>query len=200
MIKLTDKKIIGLVGMSGAGKSTVCRLFEESGYTIIDCDMVSREVVQIGCASLAELANELSPDIILPDGSLDRRRTAEIIFNDDEKRALFNRIIYPYITYNVISKIKSTETDVLLDAPTLFDARLDGICDSIVSVCADIGICTQRIMSRDGIDETMARARLSSQHDVSWYRERSDFCILNNGTENELFTAASDVIRQLKGN
>ena len=200
MIKLTDKKIIGLVGRSGAGKSTVCRLFEESGYTIIDCDMVSREVVQIGCASLAELASELSPDIILPDGSLDRRRTAELIFNDDEKRALFNRIIYPYITYNVISKIKSTETDVLLDAPTLFDARLDGICDSIVSVCADIGICTQRIMRRDVIDEAMARARLSSQHDVSWYRERSDFCILNNGTENELFTAASDVIRQLKGN
>jgi len=199
MIKLTDNRIIALVGMSGAGKTTVCRCFADNGFTVIDCDKVSREVVQAGGGALHELAAELSPELILPDGTLDRAKTAQLIFNDSEKRATFNRIIYPYITYNVIDKIKTADNDVLIDAPTLFDARLEGICDSIVSVCAEPEICLQRIIARDNIDKDLARARLASQHDISWYRERSQHCIINNGTEDELFNAARAVISELKG-
>ncbi len=200
MIKLTDKKIIGLIGMSGAGKSTVCRRFSESGFTVIDCDISAREVAEVGTPSLKELAAELSPDVIREDGSLDRQLTSRIIFNDDKKRAIFNRIIYPYITYNVMCKIKAAENDVLLDAPTLFDARLEGICDSIVSVCADSEVCIQRIMKRDSIDRALAAARLSAQHEIDWYRQRSDYCIVNNDTQEILFKNADDVIGRLKGN
>ncbi|MBQ8171410.1 MAG: dephospho-CoA kinase [Oscillospiraceae bacterium] len=199
MTELTKHRIVALTGMSGAGKSTVCRCFAESGYFIIDCDISAREVVERGMGSLSELACELSPEVITADGTLDRRRTAELIFNDPERRAVFNRIIYPYITYNVIAKIKSADRDILLDAPTLFDARLQGICDSIVSVCADIDVCVDRIVARDNITRELAAARLGSQHDIGWYRQRSDFCILNNGTQDELFDAAADVITKLKG-
>ncbi len=199
MLKLTENKIIALTGMSGAGKSTVCKCFADSGYTVIDCDLSAREVVERGMSSLDELASELSPEVIMPDGTLDRRKTAELIFNSAEKRAIFNRIIYPYITYNVICKIRSAECDVLLDAPTLFDAGLQGICDSIVSVCADIDVCVDRIMTRDNIPRELAVARLGSQHDIGWYSQRSDFCIVNNSTQDELFCAAESVISQLKG-
>ncbi len=199
MTKLTQNKIIGLIGMSGAGKSTVCRIFAENGYTVIDCDLSSREVVQQGYGSLEELKCELSPEVILPDGSLDRKKTAELIFNNDEKRLTFNRIIYPYITYNVMEKIKSAEGDVLLDAPTLYEARLNGICDGIVSVCAPQETCIQRIMERDNIPRELAEARLSSQHDIDWYRERSSHCIVNSGTLDELYKAGHAVIKELKG-
>lgn len=199
MIKLSDKRMIGLIGMSGAGKSTVCRIFADNGYTVIDCDISAREVVEKGYSSLDELKNELSPEVITPDGTLDRKKTAELIFNNDDKRMTFNRIIYPYITYNVIEKIKAAGGDVLLDAPTLYEARLDGICDYIVSVCADMGVCVQRIMNRDNITEEMARARLGSQHDIEWYKERSSCCIINNGDVDELYAAAESIISQLKG-
>lgn len=190
--------VIGLVGMSGAGKSTVCRRFAESGYIIIDCDKVAREVAEPGGYFLREVA-VLSAELISPDGSLDRRRTAELIFNNEDARAKYNSIIYPYITYNVIEKIKKADADVLLDAPTLFDAGLEMICTHIVSVCADKDICARRIIARDGISEDLAAARLASQHDISYYKERSDYCIVNNGTQDELFIAANTVIASMKG-
>ena len=152
-----SRLIVGLTGMSGAGKSTVCRAFAESGFDVIDCDLSVREVVQPGRPALTELHDRLSPELILQDGTLDRRKTAELIFHSEEKRALFNKIIYPYITYNIAEKLKSAGDYVLLEAPTLFEARLEFLCGSIVSVTADPENCVQRIMKRDGITEELAR-------------------------------------------
>ncbi len=197
MINLTGKKIVALTGMSGAGKSTVCKLFEANCFFIIDCDKVSREVAEIGQPALAELAERLSADLIKADGSLDRRKTAELIFNDDDKRALFNRIIYPYITYNIVGKIRSCDKNILLDAPTVFEADLQGMCDRVVSVCADTEICVERIMKRDNIPEELAKARLSSQHGIDFFRKNTDYCIENNGTEAELFQKAEEIISDL---
>ena len=200
MVKLTDKRIIGLIGMSGAGKSTVCKRFCDSGFDVIDCDKVAREVVQPGANGLLdELAAEFSADIIAADGSLDRKLTAQIIFNSAEKRMEYNRIIYPYITYRVFERIKNSSGDILLDAPTLFDARLEGVCDTIVSVCADREICINRIMTRDNIDRTAASARLTSQHDIQWYKDRSEYCIINNSGIDELLLSADEIISKLKG-
>ena len=199
MINLPNVNIIGLVGMSGAGKSTVCRRFEENGYRIIDCDIAAREVAQPHGLFLREVAQRISAELINADSSLNRPKTAELIFNDADARALYNRIIYPYITYNVIEKIRSAGGNVLLDAPTLFEAGLEMICTHIVSVCADRSVCEQRIIRRDGISPQLAAARLASQHDMEFYKERSDFCIVNNGTAEELFAAADAVIRSLKG-
>lgn len=194
-----SRLIVGLTGMSGAGKSTVCRAFAESGFDVIDCDLSAREVVNPGCPALDELRERLSPELILPDGTLDRRKTAELIFHSDEKRALFNKIIYPYITYNIAEKLNRAGNYALLDAPTLFEARLEFLCGGIVSVTADPEVCVQRIMKRDSIPEELARARLKSQHGADFYRQRSSFCIENNGTQQQLAEAAQRVISQLKG-
>ena len=79
--------------MSGAGKSTVCKVFAECGFHIVDCDLSAREVVLPGSPALEEIYDCLSTALILQDGTLDRRGTSEMIFHDPEKRALFNNII-----------------------------------------------------------------------------------------------------------
>lgn len=199
MLELSDRKIIGLTGMSGAGKSTVSRTFAECGYTVIDCDICAREAAA-DKGFLDEIARRFTPDIIDPDGTLNRRKTADRIFTSKADRELYNRIIYPYITYIIIEKIRAAETDVLLDAPTLFEARLDGLCTSIVSVCADVNICAERIRLRDGITPEQAAARLSSQHDAAFFHGISDICIENNGSREELISAAKVAAEKLKGN
>ena len=87
----------------------------------------------------------------------------------------------------------------MLDAPTLFEARLELLCSFIVSVVADKENCVRRIMQRDDIPEELARARLASQHDPEFYRSRSTICIENNGTAVELRTAAERAVRLMKG-
>lgn len=185
--------------MSGAGKSTVCKAFSEYGFDIVDCDISAREVVMPGSPALTELHDRLSPEIIQPNGTLDRRRTSELIFHDPEKRALFNKIIYPYITYNILTKIKHGGRLIMLDAPTLFEARLELLCDRIVGVIADRENCVKRIMLRDSIPEELARARLLSQHDADFFRRNSDIIIENNGTAVELRNSAENAARILKG-
>lgn len=199
MTELTKYRIIGLTGMSGAGKSTVGKVFSQSGFFWIDCDKCAREVAAEQ-PFLAELAERFSPEVINSDGTLDRRKTAELIFSSEDKRLLYNKIIYPYIAYNILDKIKTVGCDILLDAPTLFEARLDPVCTAVVSVLADKELCCERIIKRDGISREQAKARLSSQHTAEFFRERSDYCIENNGTVDELIQAAENAARQLKGN
>lgn len=196
MLDLPNIRIVGLTGMSGAGKSTVSRVFAERGYDVIDCDAICR-----GAAEredfLAEVSERISPRLVTPDGRLDRRLTARLIFGNEDKRRLYNRIIYPYVTYEVIERIKRAR-QVLLDAPTLFEARLEGICTHVAAVVADIDVCVKRIVLRDGISDESARARLSAQHDIDFFRSNSDFLIENNGSEEQLIRAADKITEQLE--
>ncbi len=181
--------------MSGAGKSTVRKVFYERGFCVIDCDAAARKAV---CPSfLEEVRERISPELVR-DGTLDRKKTGALIFSDKNARRRYNAIIYPYIIYIVLDGIKRADNDVLLDAPTLFESGLDMICTKIVSVCAKKELCEQRITLRDGITPKAARERLSSQHDEDFFKERSDYIIDNNGGEEELFEAATKLAGRLK--
>lgn len=196
-----DIYIVGLTGMSGAGKTTACRIFSENGFSVIDCDMVARKVVEKGRLALKAVADAFSGDILSGNGELDRRKLGSIVFSDKDKLELLNTVIYPYITYYVINRIKELSEDgnklVLLDAPTLFESGVDILCDDIVSVTADKAHCIQRIMQRDGLTREQAEMRLSSQHDASFYIERSGHYADNSGTAEEFSAEIADIARSI---
>ncbi len=199
MINLPAKEIIGLTGNSGAGKSVFSREFKRHGFEVIDCDKSAREAVVWRSPALTEISAEISEELINPEGELNRKKTAELIFTNKEKRIKYNSIIYPYIIYNVIGKIRAAEKDyILLDAPTLFEAQLDMICTHIVSVTADYGKCIERIMKRDGISEESAKKRLESQHNAEFFRSVSDYYVINNYSEESLSEKADEIIYDLR--
>lgn len=174
--------ILGLTGMSGAGKTTACKAFYDNGFSVIDCDIVARQIVEIGKPALNELSERFD-DVILSDGSLNRRKIADIIFSDSDKLKLFNDTVYPYILYKVISDIYGYINEgkrlILIDAPTLFESGADKICDIIISVVADKEKCIERIKERDKLTHEQAKNRLSVQHDKRFYIDKSDFYIDN---------------------
>lgn len=198
MVNLPNIMIIGLTGQSGAGKSTVCKVFAESGFDIVNCDDIARKTAD-NRRFLDEISRRFSKDLLNPDGSLNRTATAKLIFTDEEKRGRYQRIIFPYIIYEIVRRIKSAKDSVLIDAPTLFESGLDMVCDKIVSVTADTDKCAERIIKRDGITPEQARERLSSQHGVDFFKERSDINIENNDTLRQLIELTAEVIDKMKG-
>lgn len=198
MLALPNINIIGVTGMSGSGKSTVCRELGKYCNTVIDCDVIAREIAGKR-AFLEELKQRFGENVLNSDGTLNRVETARIIFSDNDKRALYNRIIFPYIVYEVIDRIKAAEGAVLLDAPTLFEAALDMVCTKIVSVTADYQLCAERISQRDEISFESAKARLLSQHSADFFKRNSNYSIENNSSYEELMKQVYSIMEEING-
>lgn len=198
----TRARVIGLTGQSGAGKTTVSRVFSQNGFAVIDADIISREVTEKGQPCLTELSEAFGSDIINLDGTLNRKRLGSIVFSDREKLRQLNGIIYPYIIYRIISRIEELSEEgkelILLDAPTLFEANADDLCDLIISVTADESIRMSRIIARDNITPEAAKKRFESQYSEHFFVNHSDFVIINNKTPDVLAAKAEEVAGKIK--
>lgn len=190
MIFQKNAVIVGLTGMSGAGKTTACAVFGECGFAVLNCDEAARRVTEAGKPALREIAERFGKEFLFTDGTLNRKKLGSLVFSDEAARLALNKIIYPYILYEtvvgIISYIDRGSRWILLDAPTLFESGADALCDRIVSIVADRGQCIERITARDSLTLKQAADRLSSQLPADIYRLRSDCCIDNNGTEEAL--------------
>jgi dephospho-coA kinase len=202
MNSLSGIMVVGLTGQTGAGKSTVSKVFAANGYAVINADIVAREVVEKGSRCLDEIADFFGSGILNPDKTLNRKALAAIVFSDKAKLETLNSIIYPYITGAILKMIRkyseSGETFILLDAPTLFESRADDFCEIIISVLADADIREKRIISRDNLTREQARKRMNSQLEEEFFTSHSDYIIHNNGhidTVNEISKEVSDKIK-----
>lgn len=190
--------VVGITGCSGSGKSAVARIFAQSGFTVIDLDAVSRNVATAGSACLSEIAEFFGSDILLPDGTLNRRTLGDIVFNDAQKLKTLNTITHKYILEEMECIIANTDGDILIDAPLLFEAGLDKRCDFCIGVIADRDAQISRISARDGISADIAVARLDKQHSNDFFVDNCSYCIENNGTQAELEQKTKSLINLLR--
>ncbi len=193
--------VVGLTGQTGAGKSTVSKIFREYGFDIINADIISREVVEKGSACLSEIEDCFHEGVISFDGTLDRRALGEIVFSDAKKLELLNSIMYPYIVGRILQEIHRMadmgQNMILLDAPTLFESRADDFCELIISVIAKEPLRRERIMKRDGLTEEQAQRRIDSQLPESFFKGHSDFIIKNNKGMDNLEAVSREVAEKL---
>lgn len=201
MINL-DVLVIGLTGQTGAGKSTVSKIFAENGFAVINADLISRKVVEKGEKCLDELTEIFSPCILNDDGTLNRKVLGSIVFSDKTKLEMLNSIIYPYITSEILNEIRNYSESgyklILLDAPTLFESHADDFCEIIISVIADEKIREKRIIERDGLTQKQAQDRMNSQHDADFFAANSDFVIENNDTIDTVNGISKEVSDKIK--
>lgn len=190
-------KIIGLTGPTGAGKSTVCAYLKEKGAVIVDCDRLAREAVEIP-ECLLNLAEAFGEDVV-QEGKLQRRELAKRAFQSDEKTALLNSITHPVIialAEKELLKAKQLGKIAVIDAPVLFEAGMEKICDCTVAVWAPFEERIRRIMKRDGLSEEEAKLRMARQHDKQYYKEKAD--VLLNGTAADIQTEIERVLKELQ--
>ena len=201
MNSLDGVRVIGLTGQTGAGKSTVSKVFVQNGFRLIDADAISRHVVARGSHCLADLQECFTDAILTPDGELDRKVMASIAFSDHRKLEMLNTIMYPYIVGEILRMIhrfsQQNHKLILLDAPTLFESRADDFCDLIISVVAKPELRMQRIMERDHISEKAAQQRMEMQLTEEFFRLHSDTVLENNSSFSELWDAAQELSAKL---
>ena len=178
--------ILGITGPTGAGKTTVSKLFREKGIKVVDGDILARKIVEPDKPALKELKDAFGEDIKNTDGTLNRKKTAELVFSDPEKLAILNRITHRYITEEFFKIASAYDGDIIgFDGAAILDSDVKDICDKILSVVADEEIRLKRIILRDNLTQDEARLRISGQKNNQFYIENSDFLVSNNGEDIE---------------
>lgn len=176
--------IIGITGSSGAGKSTVCDILqEEYQVKVINADKIAKELSKRGTSYLDEIIEKFGQDIVDENGELKRKKLAEIIYNNSEKRKLLNLCTFKYIKKEIKSKINRTKKEnvtIIIDAPLLFECGLDEFCNFIVGVISQKDIQIERIVARDNVDYESAEKRIDAQEENNFFKEKCDFIIENN--------------------
>lgn len=176
-------KIIGLTGLTGAGKSTVAQKLMAYGCYHIDADKVAREVINSNENVKNKLKERFGDDVINSDGTTNRPLLASRAFADEKSTNDLNAITHPAVTEEIKSIIGDMEEvgyrGVIIDAIALFESGEDALCDFTVAVVAPKEIRLERIMKRDSITEEKALERINAQKDESFFTSRADFVLWN---------------------
>lgn len=200
-------KTIGLTGGIGTGKSTVSRYLTTKGYKIIDADQIAREVVEPGRPALALLVGEFGPEILLEDGSLNRRELARLAFASPERKAILDRITHGAIFARIeelqaqyAAELEATADAVIfLDVPLLFETGFDRKADLVWVVDVPDEIRVKRVVLRDGLTEEEIWARIKNQMSREEKIARADVVLDNSGTPEELYAQINLALTELTG-
>jgi dephospho-CoA kinase len=178
---------IGLTGGIGSGKSTVARLLVARGATLVDADVLAREVVAPGTPGLAAIARAFGDGVLTADGGLDRPALAAVVFGDGEARARLDGIVHPLVRSRAVEIIAALPDDavVVQDIPLLVETRQAGAFDLVLVVEADPETRVARLVAR-GLTEADARARIAAQATDEQRRAVADVVLDNSGTPEEL--------------
>jgi dephospho-CoA kinase len=193
--------VIGLTGPTGAGKGEVANIFKRYGIPVINADRVYHELITPPSSCLQELTEEFGKEILLPDGSLNRRALGGIVFSDPAARERLNTITHRYVMEEVKTQMERYRREgvpvAVFDAPQLFEAGAQRACGAVVSVLADRGLRLERIMARDNITAEAAMRRILAQKSDEFFKTHSDYIIENNGTVETLAPQVHRVLTAL---
>lgn len=179
-------RIIGLTGGIATGKSTVARFLEENGAVVIDADSLSREAVAPGSRALERVVALFGADMLLPDGSLDRKRLGRVVFADPDKRRQLEQVMHPEIRRLADERIDSLAAEghgvVFYMAPLLIESGATDRVDEIWVVTVRPDVQRERLMARDGIGLEEAERIIASQMPLDEKERRGRIVIDNSGT------------------
>jgi dephospho-CoA kinase len=184
---VTRPYLIGVTGNIACGKSSVMRELEKLGATIIDGDLVYRDLTGPGSELVKRLAAEFGDDVANPDGSLNRPALGKIVFSNPEALARLDHLTHPVILEEVFRRIASATTPVVAtDGIKLIESGLGDQCDEVWVVTCDPDCQRARLMERNGIDRAEADRRIAAQPPVQEKLARADVVIVNDRTLEDL--------------
>ncbi|MEO5579191.1 MAG: dephospho-CoA kinase [Gemmatimonadaceae bacterium] len=179
-------RLFGLTGNIASGKSVVADMLAERGATIIDADVLSREVVEPGTPALEAIASRWGDEVLDDSGNLDRAALRKIVFQDDAELGALNDIVHPEVGRRRKAEIEAArnrgDAVVVCVIPLLFERRLTDQFEMIILVDAPRSVRTERMVSNRGLTEADAMKMIAAQMPADLKRARADYVIENAGT------------------
>ena len=190
---------VGLTGGIGAGKSEVSRRLAAYGAVVIDADQIAREVVEPGTEGLAEVVAAFGPQVLTPDGALDRARLGDIVFADPQLRGQLNAIVHPRVASRMVELERGASGSIVVhDVPLIAENGRAGAYDVVVVVDAPPKMQAERLVRRRGLTREQARARMAAQASREQRLAIADIVIDNSGSLAELDRQVGDLWAQLR--
>jgi dephospho-CoA kinase len=191
---------VGLTGGIGSGKSAVSLRLGARGAVVIDADLLAREVVAPGTAGLADIVVAFGPDMLDPEGGLNRTAMGARVFGDDAARAKLEAIIHPRVRQRAreIEAAAGADAIVVHDIPLLVETGQARDFDVVIVVESPADVQLERLTGPRGLTVEDATARIAAQATPEQRREVADHVIRNDSSFEDLDTQVEAVWRQLE--
>jgi len=195
--------ILGVTGGIASGKSAVARMLEESGAPALDFDFIARQIVEPGKPAFEEIVALFGGKVLQRDRSLDRKKLASIVFQDEHKRKALENITHPRIVdafLDQVGEITHRDPYAIIQAviPLLFEANLRHLVHKVLFVYIPREMQIERLMKRDGISREAAQNILKAQLPIDEKLGYADYVIHNEGTLEDTRKQVEQVWEELK--
>lgn len=156
--------VVGLTGGIGSGKTTVANLFAKLGVTLVDADVIAREVVAIGSEALQQIVGKFGADALLSDGNLNRPWLRAQVFADGSAKQWLNALMHPLIRSEILRQLSAARSEyVLLVAPLLIENGLTALTSQVLVVNVSPTTQISRTCARDNVTQAQVEAILAAQ-------------------------------------
>ena len=206
--------IVGLTGGISSGKSTVLKIFRKLGSRTIDADEIAHKLTKSNTRVLQEIVRKFGQEVLNRNGTLNRKRLADIIFRDRRKRKQLNAIMHPKIIAEIKRKIRQfkkraerrelrgsgrKKNILVVDIPLLFEAKLEYLVDKTILVYVPQKVQIERLRRDDNLTVKEARARLNAQIPIYKKKKYADYIINGNLNPLRLQKQVESVWKDLRG-
>lgn len=195
-----DKKIVGLTGVFGSGKSSVGRLFAREGAFYLEADPLAWETLREGNRLYPRVAALFKEAVDPVCREIDRKKLAEIVFEDPDRKRQLEAVVHPYVFDRLAEEVAAAKEKVaVIEVPLLFEAGFDRFCDDCVVVTAAEKVIRRRLC-RKGFSEKEIEKRFRAQMDIEEKKEKADFIIENSGSLDQAKTQVIKIWNKLNAN
>jgi dephospho-CoA kinase len=194
--------LVGLTGGIGSGKSTVARLLDRRGAVVIDADQLAREAVEQGTEGFARVVDTFGPEVVRPDGDLDRAALAAQVFRDPVRKAELEAIVHPEVARRFAQRLepyRGSDRVVVYVTPLLAELGLAPAFDVVVVVTASPHLRIARVASERDLSPEEVRRRMAAQASDEHRAEIADVLLDNDGTLAELEAQVDRLWPELAG-
>ena len=175
--------ILGITGGTGCGKTTLLNVIRDQGGLVLDCDAIYHDLLKSDARLLHGIEARFPGTVV--NGVLDRKKLGNLVFSDEKALLDLNTITHDAVKREVFRRLEESPPLAAIDAIALFESGLAEFCDVSVAVLAPYDVRVQRLMKRDGISAEYAESRIKAQHSDGWFREKCDYALLNDATEED---------------